>query len=218
MNRPGSALSKAITKTSTSGVQIPVKKQSENHIPKPDEKIRERDWVASVILLEFEKSATASKSDTLLWLAYCYFHNGDYKKAINIYDDLMKKADYNKELHIYKACCLYALCNYDEAKRECAKGPETDLYVRLMFHISHKKSDENTLITYHHKIQDTTHDQLALAAIHYLRGHYEEATDIYKKLLLENREYLAINAYIALCYYKMDYYDVANDILKGYLE
>lgn len=55
--------------------------------------------------------------------------------------------------------------------------------------------------------------RLCLAAIHYLRGHYEEATELYKKLLLENREYLAINVYVALCYYKMDYYDVSLEIL-----
>ena len=129
----------------------------------------------------------------------------------------MRRPDYNKELHVYKACCLYALCSYDEAKRECLKGVETPLYVRLIFHISHKKSDESSLMTYHHKIQETTHDQLCLAAIHYLRGHFEEATDIYKKLLLENREYLAINVYVALCYYKMDYYDVSLEILSAYL-
>lgn len=217
MNRPGSALSKAITKTNSYGVQIPIKKPNENAIPKPEDKIKERDWVAAISLLEFEKSATDTKVDTLFWLAYCYFHNGDYKKAINIYDELVRKPDYNKELHVFKACCLYALCQYDEAKRECAKGPETPLFVRLMFHISHKKNDEQSLMTYHHKLQDTTHDQLALAAIHYLRGHFEEATDIYKKLLLENREYLAINVYIALCYYKMDYYDVSSEILSAYL-
>ena len=27
-----------------------------------------------------------------MWLAYCYFHNGDYKKAIDAYDDAMRKA------------------------------------------------------------------------------------------------------------------------------
>lgn len=134
-----------------------------------------------------------------------------------IYDELMRKPDYNKELHVYKACCLYALCNYDEARRECVKGTESPLYVRLMLHISHKKSDENSLMTYHYKIGDSVEDQLCMAAIHYLRGHFEEATEIYKKLLLENREYVAINAYIALCYYKMDYYDVSLEILNGYL-
>jgi len=58
---------------------------------------------------------------------------------------------------------------------------------------------------------------LSLAAIHFLRSHFEEATDIYKKLLLENREFHAINYYVALCYYKMDYYDVSLEILSSYL-
>jgi intraflagellar transport protein 56 len=83
------------------------------------------------------------------------------------------------------------------------KGPENELQVRLLFHIAHKKNDEKNLMSYHQKLQETTHDQLCLAAIHYLRGHFEEATEIYKKILLETRDYQAINAYIALCYYKM---------------
>jgi intraflagellar transport protein 56 len=37
---------------------------------------------------------------------------------------------------------------------------------------------------YHQKLDESAEDQLTLAAIHYLRGHYEEATEIYKKLLL----------------------------------
>jgi len=219
MLRPGSSISKSITKKSPSGVSIPAanKKAAAQALPKPEEKIKERDWIAAKCLLEDQKSATETKLDTMLWLAYCYFHMGEYRLAIGIYDDLMARKDYNKELHIYKACCHYALCNYDEAKRECQKGVETPLFVRLMFHISHKKDDETSLMTYHHKLMESTEDQLALAAIHYLRGHFEEAVDIYKKLLIENREYLAINVYIALCYYKMDYYDVSLEILSAYL-
>lgn len=62
---------------------------------------------------------------------------------------------------------------------------------------------------YHQKLSESAEDQLTLAAIHYLRGHYEEATEIYKKLLLESRKYEAVNVYIALCYYKMEYHDVS---------
>ena len=86
-----------------------------------------------------------------------------------------------------------------------------------MLHISHKKNDEKNLMIYHPKIQETTHDQLCLAAVHYLRSHYEEAVEIYKKLLIENKENLALNIYIALCYYKLDYYDVSMEILSSYL-
>jgi len=66
---------------------------------------------------------------------------------------------------------------------------------------------------YHNKIDDSIEDQLCLAAIHFLRGHYEEAIEIYKKILLENRDYQAVNVYIALCYFKLEYYDVAAEIL-----
>jgi len=56
-----------------------------------------------------------------------------------------------------------------------------------------------------------------MAALHYLRSHFEEATEIYKKLLIENKDFNAINIYVALCYYKMDYYDVSLEILAVYL-
>lgn len=47
---------------------------------------------------------------------------------------------------------------------------------------------------------------------------YLQATEIYKRLLLENRGELALNVYVAMCYYKMDYYDVALEILAVYLQ
>ena len=73
-------------------------------------------------------------------------------------------------------------------------------------------------MVHHQKLADTTLDQLSLASIHFLRNHFQEATDIYKRLLLENRDYLALNVYVALCYYKLDYYDVSLEILAAYLQ
>lgn len=70
----------------------------------------------------------------------------------------------------------------------------------------------------HQELSDTTEDQLSLAAIHYLRSHFQEATDIYKRLLLENRDDLALNVFVAMCYYKLDYYDVSLEILAVYLQ
>lgn len=46
----------------------------------------------------------------------------------------------------------------------------------------------------------------------------QEATDIYKQLLLENRDYAALNVYVALCYSKLDYFDVSSEILQTYLQ
>ena len=79
------------------------------------------------------------------------------------------------------------------------------------FHLAQKQQDESQLMVHHRALEyDVTEDQLALAAMHYLRAHYQEAADIYKNLFKKNRKYLALNVYIALCYYKLDYYDVSG--------
>ena len=101
--------------------------------------------------------------------------------------------------------------------------------------MSHKFGDEKKLMKYHSELEDVIEDQLSLASIHYLRfvaswwetdvliacgvrSHYQEAIDIYKRILLDNREYLALNVYVALCYYKLDYYDVSQEVLAVYLQ
>lgn len=106
---------------------------------------------------------------------------------------------------------------YHESKEILQEAPTNGLKVRLNFHLSHKLRDEATLMEYHQQLQDVVEDQLSLAAIHYLRAHYQEAIDIYKRLLLQNRENLALNVYVALCYYKLDYYDVSQEVLGLYL-
>lgn len=70
----------------------------------------------------------------------------------------------------------------------------------------------------HAKLTDSLEDQLSLASVHYLRGHYAEATEVYKRLLLENKKFLALNVYVALCYCMLDYYDVSLEILGVYLQ
>lgn len=76
---------------------------------------------------------------------------------------------------------------YEESKNLLQQSPLCGLKVRLNFHLAHKLKDEASLMEYHQHLQDTLKDQLSLAAIHYLRAHYQEAIDIYKKLLLQNR-------------------------------
>ncbi|CAM9353072.1 unnamed protein product, partial [Choristocarpus tenellus] len=105
-----------------------------------------------------------------------------------------------------------------QAEELASRGLNCALKNRLLFHISHKLGNENKLMEYHQKLSDTNEDQLSLAAIHYLRSHFQEATDIYKRLLLDNRDDLGLNVYVAMCYYKLDYYDVSMEILAVYLQ
>ena len=46
----------------------------------------------------------------------------------------------------------------------------------------------------------------------------QEAADVYKRLLMEHRDFSALNVYLGLCYSKLDYFDVSSEILEGYLQ
>ncbi|CAM9679713.1 unnamed protein product [Chrysoparadoxa australica] len=164
-------------------------------------------------------SGSEKLDETLLWIGYCCFHAGKYERAVEAYMEALSLPGCGEEVHLYLGCCYYYLQQYEQAGEAANKGPDGALRnSRLLFHISHKLNDETKLMMYHQKLTDTTEDQLSLAAIHYLRSHFQEATDIYKRLLLENRDDLALNVYVALCYYKLDYYDVSSEILAVYLQ
>lgn len=62
------------------------------------------------------------------------------------------------------------LCCWQEAH----KGPECALKSRVLFHVAHKLNHESKLLMYHSKLSDTQEDQLSLAAIHFMRAHYQE--------------------------------------------
>ena len=105
-----------------------------------------------------------------------------------------------------------------EAKAEAEKCLEdSTLKMRILFHLAQKLGDEKEIMNIHSWLSNSVEDQLCMAALHYLRSHFEEATEIYKKLLIEQKDFHAINIYVALCYYKMDYYDVSLEILAVYL-
>lgn len=101
-----------------------------------------------------------------MWLAYCYFHNGDYDKALDIYTELLKKPNSDQMLRNYKACCLYALCKYKEAYEEASKAPENDLNVRVKFHCAFKLGNGNAVMENHTKLnRSNVQDLLCLSAL-----------------------------------------------------
>ncbi|XP_043516803.1 intraflagellar transport protein 56 [Frieseomelitta varia] len=193
------------------------KSASEKRIPKLEEFLEKRDYTGALTLLEFSNtSETTPKSE--LWIGYCAFHLGDYRRAATIYESLRKKDETPADTSTNLACCYFYLGMYPEAQTILEDAPHSKLKNRLLFHLAHKMGNEAKLMEYHHMLEDVIEDQLSLASIHYLRAHYQEAIDVYKKILLENRDYFALNVYVALCYYKLDYYDVAQEVLQVYLQ
>lgn len=187
-------------------------------LPKLEDFLQMRDFTGAITLLEFNRNSGKASEETNLWIAYTAFHLGDHKKAMEEYLALTKSEACHPDVWVNLACCYFFLGMYKEGDEMALKGPKSRLQNRLLFHLSHKFNDEKRLMGYHQALQDIIEDQLSLASIHYLRSHYQEAIDIYKRILLDNRDYLALNVYVALCYYKLDYYDVSQEVLAVYLQ
>ncbi|XP_019631336.1 PREDICTED: intraflagellar transport protein 56-like isoform X5 [Branchiostoma belcheri] len=187
-------------------------------LPKLEDYLTNRDYTGAITLLEFNRSSGKGSEEVDMWIAYCAFHLGEYKRAMEEYQSMTKRDGCHPDVWVNLACCDFFLGMYKEADEAAQKSPKSRLQNRLLFHLSHKFNDEKRLMHYHQNLQDIIEDQLSLASIHYLRSHYQEAIDIYKRILLDNRDYLALNVYVALCYYKLDYYDVSQEVLAVYLQ
>nr|CAD7456217.1 unnamed protein product [Timema tahoe] len=198
-----------------SGVASQSQSSGRKKVPKMEDFLNARDYTGALIVLEFGGS---KGNETEMWIGYCAFHLGDYKRAMSVYEALTHTKNPPADVPTNLACCYFFLGMYPEAQRSVERAPASRLKTRLCFHLAHKLGDEKRLMEYHQQLEDIIEDQLSLASIHYLRSHYQEAIDIYKRILLDNREYLALNVYVALCYYKLDYYDVSQEVLQVYLQ
>jgi len=187
-------------------------------LPGLDDFITTRDFMGAVTLLEFQRSLRKEDALTLPWLGYAYFHLHRFEKSLQVYEDLLAGSDPDTMYYLYAAVNLFYLGRYEKAKERAMRGPPTRLRNRLLFHISHRKGDETELIKFHSKLSETIEDKLSLATVHYLRGHYQDATDIYKQLLIQDRKkHVAMHVYIGMCYYQLDYHDVSMEIINPYL-
>ena len=129
---------------------------------------------------------------------------------MEIYESLVKKPKASSDIWIYLSCCYFMLGMYEQSEKAAKSGPKSGLQNRVLFHTAHKLNDEKRLMAYHEQLKNVLDDQLTLASIHFLRRHFQEAIDVFKRILLEKRELLALNAYVALCYYKLDFFDVSQ--------
>ena len=119
-------------------------------------------------------------SNNLCLILDCAFHAGDYKRALLEYEALVSKKGPNI-VHICLACTYFYLGMYQEAEKASEKADKDQLKTRIRFHLAHKFGDEKKLMSFHQELEDVIEDQLSLASIHYLRSHYQEAIDIYKR-------------------------------------
>lgn len=206
----------------------PVRPQANNYssedlrkrqnLPTLEEFISKGDYIGAITLIEFERHSSKSEKHVGLWLGYCYFHLGDYERAADEYKRTLLDPKLASQARLYLACCYFFMGMYKEAQEEGDQTSQCELQNRLLFHIAHKLNDERNLLINHNRLSDSVEDQLSLASMQCLRGHHQDAIEIYKRIMINNRNFLALNVYLGLCYYKLDYYDVALEVLDLYLQ
>ncbi|OHT12941.1 TPR Domain containing protein [Tritrichomonas foetus] len=152
-----------------------------------------------------------------LWHGYSLFHSGQYSDAIKVYEDILKEDPDDTVLYLYIASCHFYNQDFDEARQAALRGPDCDFRTRLIFHIAHQRNDEEELFNAHSKLVGTLENQLSLAAIHYMRGHYQDAIEIYQRILTQHPDFLALQVYIAMCQFKLEQYNESNEAVDTYL-
>lgn len=153
------------------------------------------------------------KNEVWVNVTVCMFYLGRLSQSIK-YISIAKFKIIWKNLNLSNLLIHAGM--YTEAQELIESIPNSPIKVRLLFHLAHKLSDENRLLELSGSLRDVTEDQLSLASMHYLRAHYQDAIDIYKRVLLDNKDYIALNIYLGLCYYKLDYYDISQEVFDIY--
>ncbi|EAY09929.1 hypothetical protein TVAG_482030 [Trichomonas vaginalis G3] len=184
------------------------------------ESIANRDYSGAATFIDFlHKELNQPYTKELqLWHGYCLFHSGQYEDAIEIYKGLLESDPDDTTVNLYISSCEFYLRDFDAAKQYAEKGPSCDYKTRLLFHIAQQTNDDDALYKTHSQLLGTLQNQLSLAAIHYIRSHYQDAIDIYQKLLLDHPDYLALNVYIAMCLFKLDKHEESNNSVDQYLQ
>ncbi|CAD5216238.1 unnamed protein product [Bursaphelenchus okinawaensis] len=186
--------------------------------PELEKFLDSKDYSGAISLLEHKRKTTEIFStEDSLWLGYCAYHAGDFKKSAAAYSFVLSQSDAPSEAYVYLGCSFFFLAMYEDARQCAERAPKGPLQNRLLFHLAHKLKDEKKLMLHHSQLKSSTEDRICLAAMHYLREHYKEAIDEYKALLKEDLTFMALHVYLGLCYYKLDYYDVSIEVVDKYL-
>jgi intraflagellar transport protein 56 len=93
-------------------------------VPSLEEFLERRDYTGAMALLEFNRQSGKGGEEVDLWLGYCAFHLGDYKRAMLEFEALTHAASPPKAVWINLACCYFYLGMYTDSEKVVEKGRE----------------------------------------------------------------------------------------------
>jgi intraflagellar transport protein 56 len=78
-------------------------------MPKLEEFLYKRDYTGAMTLLEFNRSSGKGGDDVDMWLGYCAFHCGDYKRSMLEYEALTHAKKPPQDAYLNLACIFFYL-------------------------------------------------------------------------------------------------------------
>jgi len=192
--------------------------EKKDEVPDLETLLKRRDYLGACTLLEFMLQSGEGTNLTLPWLGYAAFHLGDFKKAIQTYETILKDRSADPIYNLYLACCYYYSGEYEKAIEKARLGPANRLQNRILMHCAHKLGDENAVTGHLNRLSESdVQDVLSGAALQYMRCQFQAAMDDYNASFRAHPDFDALNVYIALCCYKLDHFQYSLDFLDKYL-
>ncbi|KAF0728811.1 hypothetical protein Ae201684_013382 [Aphanomyces euteiches] len=194
--------------------------------------LESRDFQGGITLLRFQAKQGEASTENTLWSAYCMFHMGEYLHALRHYEEVLKLFDIETCLQhdincvlVNIACCYLYLNYFDLAKQALTKIQEPEASIvqfqhRLRLILGQRVSDSDIVTPLlASQVGSSRHprDQLATAAVLYQQRNFQGAIDIYKRLVAKDESQAAIQVYLAMCYYHLEYYDISLEMLASYM-
>jgi len=208
-------------KTSTTSIPNEVEKSniSDSHLENIMKFIENRDFSGAITFIEFstENLSVEYSKEIALWDAYCNFHAGYYEKSLEIYQKLLNRYPEDTSINLYISSCHFYMNDFEEAKLSAEKGPQSGYRTRLLFHLAYRLNDAEELNNYHKCLDKYIEDELSLASLYYMRSNFNEAIEIYQRILEVYPDFNALYVYIAMCFYKLDNFEQANEYVDQYL-
>ena len=148
-------------------------------------------------------------------LAYCCYHNGDYARAAEFYEELVTLYPESEEYKVYYVQSLVKAGSYLDATRVAASTAvaSSSYSQRMRLLQAHAELEQGMLsackTTLSQCLEDDPETILSLAAVDFRERKFANALEKYRiaKQVMGNQP--AISYYIALCHYEMGEYDVA---------
>ncbi|KAL9187755.1 hypothetical protein ACHAXT_006133 [Thalassiosira profunda] len=182
-----------------------------------------RDYVGALAALDVDDGVTPI--DTLLWTGYCSDKLGHYERAEEAYLELLHGGERNDAdvpliTNLYLAIVYLHMGRYTEAEEtaltfEPSNEFETGLKSRILLQTALKTRDETKLAEYRQLVSsDAVEDKLSIAAVEYSARHrFQDAIDVFRDLLANDTDALALYVYTAMSLFQRGDYEQSLEAL-----